>query len=234
LVWSPRSVEEIGQAIPATLASSKAGASAQAFCAQNLYLRALRAVVEDRTVDDAELARLRVLEAVLPLERTFLENARTATFREVYFAAVADHDLTQNDQLRLEHIRERLDIEPSSVADELRALQELAAIRRIGEGDLPVVTPSIKLQSNEVCHAETPARLLKRRVLGSYQRHGVRYKQVGYRVDKEGILVVTSERIALVHQGMTSIRHDKVIAVEVDLDRSLIIVTKNTPRTLSF
>jgi hypothetical protein len=29
---------------------------------------------------------------------------------------------------------------------------------------------------------------------------------------------------------MTSIRHDKVIAVEVDLDRSLIIVTKNNAK----
>ncbi len=85
--------------------------------------------------------------------------------------------------------------------------------------------------SREVCHLEGEGRLLKRRLLRSFSRGGQRYKVRGYVIDKEGTLVVTSRRVALVHQGVTSFPIGKILDVEVDHDRQLLILTRDNVAT---
>ena len=53
-------------------------------------------------------------------------------------------------------------------------------------------------------------------------------------IDKEGTLVVTSRRVALVHQGVTSFPIGKILDVEVDHDRQMLILTRDNVATPSY
>lgn len=81
-----------------------------------------------------------------------------------------------------------------------------------------------------------PGSARRRRRLRSFSRDGQRYKVRGYVIDKEGTLVVTSRRVALVHQGVTSFPIGKILDVEVDHDRQLLVLTRDgvaTPTCLT-
>ena len=49
----------------------------------------------------------------------------------------------------------------------------------------------------------------------------------GFVIDKAGTLLVTSKRILLLHEGMTSIPLDKVVDLEIDEDRQLLTLTRD-------
>ena len=89
----------------------------------------------------------------------------------------------------------------------------------------PLVDAAARLSSREACHLESEGRLLKRRLLRSFSRDGQRYEVRGYVVDKEGALLVTSRRVALIHEGVSSFPPGKILDVEVDQDRQLLVLT---------
>jgi hypothetical protein len=85
---------------------------------------------------------------------------------------VSDHDLTADEEKTLEHIRDALNISPEELTEELAFLDELRHLRAIREGRLVPVPISVKLQANEECYLEAEARLLKEKVIRSFQSEG--------------------------------------------------------------
>ncbi len=191
------------------------------------YLDLVTAVVRDLQVMDSELELLTQLEDLLPLDNSFWQDARVDAFRQVYLEAVADHELTEEEENALDHVRDRLAIPAPAVAPELEVVARLREIRRIRQGELPVIEPSFPLQKSEVCHFEANARLLKEKNLRTFQSQGQRYKVRGLVIDKEGSLLVTDKRLLLVHDGATSVRLDKILDVEIDSDRNLLLIKKD-------
>ena len=149
---------------------------------------------------------------------------------------MSDHDLTEAEEQALDRARAALGLTGEELADELALVERLRELRAIRDGDLPVVEAATKLSGREVYHLESEGRLLKRRLLRSFSRDGQRYKVRGYVVDKEGTLLVTSRRVALVHEGVTSFPLGKILDVEVDQDRQLLVLTRDgvaTPTCLT-
>ncbi|HET9947751.1 MAG TPA: DUF4236 domain-containing protein, partial [Longimicrobiales bacterium] len=199
-------------------------------------LLACRAAVEDGVVGDGELALLARLEAWLGGASDFTRAVRADAFRAVWLEAVADHDLSEGEERTLEHVRQRLGIPPEEVEGELELVERLRNLRAIRSGRLPVVRPSIPLRKSEVCHFESEGRLLNEKQLDSFQRDGRKIKVRGLVVDKEGTLLVTDRRTLLVHEGTSSIPHDRVLDVDLDLDANVIRITKDgsaRPKILS-
>ena len=195
------------------------------------YLDAARKIVVDGFVTPDELRLLEQFETELGADAGFCRQARADAFRCVYLRAVADHELTPEEEAELEHVREALRVPAGDVAFELDVLDRLAGIRRIRDGELPIVQPSVPLPRRETCHFEGPGRLLKEKNLRTFQRDGVRYRVRGFTIDKEGTLFVTDRRVLLVHAGTTSIPMDQILDVEVDTDHNVVRITRDGART---
>lgn len=190
------------------------------------YRTALQHVLDDRVISDDEWQYLTSLEQVLDCAHFAAEEKLTA-FRAIYLEAIADQELTQDEETTLEHLRRRLGIAPEAVADEILTLAELREIRQIRAGRLPDLDPGVRLQKGESCHFVGEGRLLKSRILRTFQREGQKYKVRGFTIDKEGSLLITNQRILLVHSGTTSIRLDKVLDLELDHDERLLEITRD-------
>ncbi len=197
--------------------------------------RAYLGLLEDAAANGASgpraLERLAEMDGLVGLDPAFRHRARLDAYSRAHVEAVSDHDLTEAEEQALDRVRTAFELSDEELADELTLLGRLRELRAIRDGDLPVVDATVKLSSREVCHLEGEGRLLKRRLLRSFSRDGQRYKVRGYVIDKEGTLVVTSRRVALVHRGVTSFPIGKILDVEVDHDRQLLILTRDNVAT---
>ena len=154
------------------------------------YLRLLESVVAYGTVGTDEMCLISQAEELCHLDPEFCKQARIDVFRQAYLALVADHDLTEEEDGILSHVRTSLAVGEEDVALELQFVERLREIRAIRAGELPTVRSSTPLAEDEICHDESPVRLLKARILRSYQSGGQKYKVRGLVVDKEGALAL--------------------------------------------
>ena len=203
---------------------------------ERAYLGLLEAVAANGATDPHAFGRLAEIETLVRLDPEFRQRARLDVYSRAHVEAVSDHDLTEAEEQALDRARAALGLTDEELADELALVERLRELRAIRDGDLPVVEAATKLSGREVCHLESEGRLLKRRLLRSFSRDGQRYKVRGYVVDKEGTLLVTNRRVALVHEGVTSFPLGKILDVEVDQDRQLLVLTRDgvaTPTCLT-
>jgi len=200
---------------------------------ERAYLTLLEAATAN-AYDDPSLERVGEMERLLDLQPAFLHRARLDSYTRAHVEAVSDHDLTEAEEKALERARAAFGLTDEELADELILLDRLRELRAIRDGDLPVVDAATKLSRREVCHMESEGRILQKRLLRSFSRGGQRYKVRGFVIDKEGTLVVTSKRVALVHRGVTSIRNSRILDVEVDHDRQLLTLIRDGVATPTY
>ena len=201
---------------------------------EQAYLDLLEAATAGGADDPRVFERLAEMETLVGLDPAFRRRARLDAYSRAHVEAVSDHDLTAAEEQALERARTALGLTDADLADELALLDRLRELRAIRGGDLPVVDAATKLPGRETCHLESEGRLLKQRLLRSFSRGGQRYKVRGYVVDKEGALLVTSRRVVLVHQGVTSFPIGRILDVEVDHDRRLLTLTRDGVATPTY
>ncbi len=191
------------------------------------YLNALETIVTDGRVSDEEKTLLRQISQLCSLTEEFLHESHLNVFRRVYLECVADHELTEEEEDALRHIREELEIDEHAVLPELGFVVHLKQIRSILSGALEPIKPSVSLPEGEVCYYEGDARLLKIKTVRSFQSAGQRYKVRAPVIEKEGALLITDKRLLLIHDGTTSIPLKKLLHVQLDYDRNLLALTKD-------
>ena len=201
---------------------------------ERAYLALLADAAANGASDPQALERLAEVDGLVGLDPAFRHRARLDAYTRAHVEAVSDHDLTEAEEQALDRVRAAFELTDEELADELSLLEHLRELRAIRDGDLPVVDATVRLSSREVCHLESEGRLLKRRLLRSFSRDGQRYKVRGYVVDKEGALLVTSRRVALIHHGVTSFPTSKILDVEVDHDRRLLVLTRDGVATPTY
>lgn len=195
------------------------------------YLQLVCSLASGGRIGAEEINSVELFADRLAIGPNFRLEARIEAFCEAFLAAVVDHELSRDEERALREASDKLDIPVERIEGELEIIDRLGEMRRIREGTLPVVESSMRLKKSEICHYEAPGRMLKERNLRSFQQDGQKYKVRGLVLDKEGALLITSERILLVHAGASSIRMDKVIELEVDDDRNLLRITKDGAST---
>lgn len=213
--------------IRSTLEGSRLGPKDRASVAAGVYREVLEHVLDDEVITDEEWLLLTTLERTLIDYSDAVTEEKLAAFRSRYLAAVADHELTPDEEATLDHLRDRLGLPAEAITEELQTLATLREIRQIRDGQLPEVDPGVRLQRGETCHFVGVGRLLKSKVLRTFQQDGQRYNVRGFTIDKEGRLLITNKRILLVHSGTTSVRLDKLLDLELDYDERLIQITRD-------
>ena len=194
---------------------------------ESAYLSLLQDIVSDNHLSEAELERLHAVENLLKLSTDFYLDAKVYIYRTVYLQAVSDIDLSETEEGELLHIQSQLGIESSKIQQEKAFLEELKSVREVRGGKISTIETKIKTQKNEKCFFENDFRMLKEKIVKTYQENGVRKKITAMTIQKEGTLIVTDKRILLVHSGSTSIKMDKILDVEVDFDRNLLTITRD-------
>ena len=194
---------------------------------QRAYLALLEAGAAAAWEEPAALDRLDGAERVLSLDPAFVQRAKLNAYRRAHVEATADHDLTEAEEAALDRARTAFGLSESDLAEEMSLLERLRQLRAIRDGVLPEVEAGTRLRSGEVCHLKSEGRLLKKRVLRSFSRDRQKYTVRGFVIDKAGTLLVTSKRVVLIHEGMTSIALDKIVDLEVDEDRQLLTLTRD-------
>ena len=191
------------------------------------YAQLVLEIVTDGRVSEPELRNLKVAETLCRQDADFYHRAKLEAYRKCHLEAVSDHDLTPAEEATLEHLRAALGISTDELSEEMALVEELRGVRAVRTGPLPEVQPETALQASETCHFEAEGRLLKSRVIKTYQREGQRHRVVGLAVDKEGRLLITSKRVMLVHSGVTSVPLTKILDVEIDGDQRVITIVKD-------
>jgi hypothetical protein len=211
------------------------------FVGKTAFAELTLGVVEDGYVDEGEKTKMAWCERTFGLEPDFVLACKVAAFQTVFLRAVADHELTTEEESTLAHVQGELGIPDHAIAEMRAAVSELAEVQRLREGQLQQIDTAHKLQKSETCYFEAPGRLLKYNILRRFTENGVKHKVKGFEIAKQGVLLLTSKRITLRHEGTSSIPYTKVLDVEVDADRNLITLVKDgaqkpmyisTPRSL--
>lgn len=216
--------------VQSSLSSGQFSADLAGAEVRRAYLDACRRIVEDGVVEESELKTLFRLENLLE-DVAFAHAAKVDAFRGLWFAAVADHDLDEQEEKTLDHVRQYLAVSAEDVREELDFLDRLRELRAVRSGELQEVDPPVPIQKSEKCYFAAQGRFLKEKQLRAFQEDGQKYKVRGLVEDKEGTLLITNKRVLLVHTGTSTVRHDKILDIELDMDENTVRLTKDGAKT---
>lgn len=190
--------------------------------------------LEDQVLESEESGRLAWLESTFRLDPDHVRRARVDALRQVFFTMVSDVDFDEGEDARLQILREQLGVGDDDLAEEDALAEKLRNLRRIRDGKLVPIGTQSKLQRDEGAFFEGEARLLKSRVLERFTRDGTKHVIRGFVTEKEGTLLITSKRVVLRHSGTTSIKHEDIIGLELDMDHNLLTIEKDGVATPTY
>jgi len=199
---------------------------ARAWAHEVVLQHVLAGVLADWEVTEEEAKVLAAVDSMLGIPPERGKELKADWYRAAYMDAVADRELDEDEQMRLEAVRRGLGLPDRVIADELETVERLARIRKIREGELTPVECSCPLK-NETCFFQGRGKKLGLSTVASYQRQGVKYKDKGLLAKKEGVLLITDKRIMIVGDGTYSIPVNRVLDIEVDLDSNILIITRD-------
>lgn len=157
---------------------------------------------------------------------------------------LADHQLSEEEEKALSAMADELDISPESVQSEWDLIKILSDIRTRANQDLKPVDVAINLKRGEQCFYQGSGKVINQRVLKRFQRNNVQYREVGYDVDMEGQIYVTSTRILITDDGarsyplrnildVTLSLEDQTVQLMLDNRKSPLIITSPEPSVLA-
>ena len=205
-----------------------------AFC--RFYRDYVEGLLADAKLTGQEAMELKAIEGLLQLDEQSAKTIKRWAFNKAYLAIIADRRLSQEEDENITRAKEILGLSDDDVREELETLQTLRDVRKAQEEPLTPIQADAQLAKSEVCYHRTRGRIVKERTLRSYQSDGQRYTVKDMAVEKEDDFYLTSARILLVGAGVTTIKLEKVLNVETDIDQntiSLDIDNRKTPVVLS-
>jgi len=190
-----------------------------------IYSLLLLKLMTDSVIEESERTLLAQAARLLTLSASDAQHARIEAFKRLYLELIADHELSEAEDQTLRQIQQALTIPDGAIHEEVQTITELREARTIREGDLKQIPVDIALPAGEICYHRTTGQLLEKRVLRSYTLNRVRHKEEGLVPTGEGKVYLTSKRIVLVGDGVTSYQLGKVLDVDVDMDKKHLTLT---------
>ena len=140
-----------------------------------------------------------------------------AVVQQAFNDAIKDRRLTPNEEQRLAQIRANLDVTWTHDDNTEDLIDRFKLLARIENGDLPVLTPPIRVQRGEQCHAEFPSTLRElRKVTKRINYRGpsgsIRIiKGLSYRYGSRSVTRVTSEELTTIDSGVLYISNKRLL-----------------------
>jgi len=168
---------------------------------------------------------LRQLEARVGVPRNDREQMKAEAFGSFLDAVMEDHVISREEEEQLRRLQEDLAIDDARIARELELIDRMCRFREAMEAPMEPVDVDIRLKNNEVCYHHTRGRLLREKIMRSYQRQGVRYKEIGYDTDMEGDIYLCDKRLLIVDSGSRSYRLNRVLDVTLSVEDHTVQLT---------
>jgi len=168
---------------------------------------------------------LQQLEARVRVPRNDREQMKAEAFGSFLDAVMEDHVISREEEEQLRRLQEDLAIEEARIARELELIDRMCRFRDAMEAPLEPVEVDIRLKRNEVCYYHTTGRLLKEKVMRSYQRQGLRYKEIGYDTDMDGDIYLCDKRLLIVDSGSRSYQLNRVLDVTLSVEDHTVQLT---------
>lgn len=206
------------------------------FALSCFYRDYLEAVLADSKITGTEEASLATVESAVGLSSDALKTLKRWVFNRAYLGVVEDKALSTGEEEDIFRAKRVLGLSDADVEEELGTLNTLREVRKIQEAGLTPVAANIPLSKNEACYHKSRGRIVKEKVLRTYQSAGERHKITDLAVEKEGDLYLTSAKIALAGDGVYSVKLDKIFDVETDLDQNTVELSvegRKTPLVLT-
>lgn len=198
------------------------------------YRDYLDRMVFDAKISEKEEEELKKVEEILNLDKDLVFKLKLWAFNKAYLRIIEDKILSKEEETEIFRIKNILGLSDNDISLELETLDVLREARRIQEGFLDPITVDIQLTKDELCYHKTSGRIVKDKTLYTYQSEGVRHNVKGLVAEREGDLYLTSKRIFLVGEGVSTIKLEKIFNIESDIDKNLISLDiegrKNTLR----
>jgi hypothetical protein len=143
-------------------------------------------------------------------------------FKKIFDSALEDHFLDVTEEKQLLDAIGKLEIPKEYVQDEIETIKIMADMRNVIEKGLQKVSVDINLQKSEDCYFTEECRLLKTKVFRRFSVSGVKYKEIGHKIEKEGRIYLTNKRILLVGGGTSIVKLDKILDITLIVENNII------------
>lgn len=185
---------------------------------RNVFNYQMMVAVLNKYIDrlDSKLKEriLKLKEYIKMTDQTF-RSVKIRTFVTLFDEYMRDHLLEEEEEKILRNFSTNLELIDSDIQDELSSIELMSQIRKEINSDLSPIPTNIKLQKSEKCFYSSEARLLKKKILKTQTIQGVKYKHVGYVIEKEGRVHLTDERILMLAEGTSTTKLEKILDVTV-------------------
>lgn len=160
--------------------------------------------------------------------------AKVRAFKAYFNEALKDFHLDETEERLLNQALDRFQLPPELVQEEMQTIKTMIEIRETVCRGLQPVHVDTSLQKGEVCYFDGQGRLLKSKILRQFTQNGVRHKETGFVIEKEGRLLLTSKRMLLVGDGVHSVNLDKILDVTLTHDRNLVEIAIDGRKTSAY
>lgn len=188
-------------------------------------------VFEDH--DGIAIDKIQQIKQSIGADERIYTTAKLRAFRDVFNFYIEDLKLDEDEEHSLLKAIDVLNIDKDIISDELKTVNKMSQLRKEINKDLSPIQTDLNLK-NEECYYKTEARIIKEKILKRRTVEGVKVKEVGYTIDREGILYITNKRIILVGSGTYSTKIDKILDIIVTPENNTVEVQLMGAKLLSF
>lgn len=190
---------------------------------KKIYDALLDKILDDKMITNEEKDKINQFDSIINLDEGYKTRAKMEIFRLYYLDIIADREITNDELLTLHSIVSGLSIDQSKVKDEMAIVDEIVRMQKLTLPLNPLEEIPINIQKSEKAFYFGEGTVLSRKK--ARKKSEVEYE---YSVKRRGKLVITDKRVLIVGEGTTSIKLSDILDIDVDLDNSVMIISKSS------
>jgi len=161
-----------------------------------LALHCIQSWLESQ-IESGQIIPINQIQSILNLDETKFKNLVILIYKDIVEEVLADHQLTEEEEKLISEIESKWGIVTPVIQEEKKLIAQFKQLRELQFEPLTPIVSEKSFSSDEALYFESEGRLLNLRILDSWQQNRIRYKNMGYKLDIQGILRLTDKSISI-------------------------------------
>jgi hypothetical protein len=154
----------------------------------------------EKQIQKEKIIPLDKISQFLPVSPEMMTAIAVDTYIDMVEQLLSDHQLTETEEGFIKELESKWGLPKEAIAEEQKLISQFQRLREMQFQGLPEVSFTRNIVKGEKPFFEAEGRLLNLRVLNTWQQDKVRYKEMGYVLDMEGLIRV-SNRVLEIQGG---------------------------------
>ncbi|GAB6146787.1 DUF4236 domain-containing protein [Desulfocicer niacini] len=189
---------------------------------KNVYTAVIDKIIDDQIISEEEHKQIDSLEKIVSVPDDYKLKTKKEIFRLLYLDIIADHEITAEEMEKIKNYLSGLGLHESDVREELKVIREILRMQKLSLPLRPVEITASKLQKTETAYYNGKAKVLSRKKAKKSAEYDYEYS-----VRRQGQFIVTDKRLLVISEGVTAVKLKDILDIDVDLDNSMIVVSKD-------